>query len=1106
MNKAIDQSVRHEALDPSQSFIVQAPAGSGKTELLTQRYLKLLSTVEQPEAIIALTFTKKAAAEMRARILAALRSANSPAPNQSTHALQTWKLARAALRQDQKNKWYLSQYSSRMKIQTIDAFASTLANARPILSEGNSLLRIAADPNQLYQMAARQVIAYLNDDQHPWFSSLAKIVRHLDVNLFKVERLFMSILNKREQWLPYMLDSNLLNHIRRSLHSIISETLTPLINLDEALKSEWLAIYYHSCENLKIDPIESNHDELIDLAQWQAMIHLFLKKDGAFRKTLTKKQGFLAVSSIKDPEEKEKQASYKESAFNLMSALKDEPGQHKILQEVILLPHFSDLKMIEPLIEAIAAILPLLMIELQAVIKSKQEIDFNEVTQLALNALGSIEMVSDLQLKLDYQIQHILIDEFQDTSISQYRLIQKLTHGWEVSDGRTLFFVGDPMQSIYRFRQAEVGLFLNVQQGAFKQIKIKPLYLKSNFRSSTTIVEWLNQTFSKLLPEQAIPHLGAVPYNQTYATHTNLGNVDLHFFEDFIQEEFYLIEQIKQQHLQKNTTAILVRSRTHLTTLVQHLYQENISFYATELNYLIDHPLCLDLLSLAKALCQPHNTLAWLALLRTPFCGLSLETIYYLSQHIQGIFYQHLCDIYEILPIQIEEKNRIKAFIKIIKPYQNNLKHIPLANTLDLIFRQCFYGSDVFFSEQNLAIAEQFFNLIENFENGFYIKDWIAFENKLAQTRIQAPLNPQTLLQIMTIHKSKGLEFDTVILPFLSKRSGKNMAEIMSWTELTNQKNENLFMLAPIKNHYADSEPFYDYLNYLSKMKSHYELQRLFYVACSRAKFNLFLTATLEVDDSKSLKPPTRSTLLYLIWDQIDPEIHFKKNKKPPTHSPLTDTPASFDYQRIPLKIYQTLADANIKPVENKSERVKFEFNWQSQVGTFVHKIFSEILFYDADELAAYKIQLSTEFFKNYLIQQTLFFDIPSEQKTLILDQIITAIYHLIESNIGQWFFQQNEKIGTEYEIRYKSPKTQHMTTAYIDFIFYEKPYIWIVDHKIIFEKNPDYDQVKATYQKQLESYAYHIQQQDHRPIRLALYLPLQNKLIQWEAMHLQNE
>src|SRR5262249_60747464 len=96
-----DATARAAALDPRRSFIVQAPAGSGKTELLTQRYLRLLATVAAPEQILAITFTRKAAAEMRARILQAFAAAEHEAPA-SPHKRVTWELAQAVRNADAK--------------------------------------------------------------------------------------------------------------------------------------------------------------------------------------------------------------------------------------------------------------------------------------------------------------------------------------------------------------------------------------------------------------------------------------------------------------------------------------------------------------------------------------------------------------------------------------------------------------------------------------------------------------------------------------------------------------------------------------------------------------------------------------------------------------------------------------------------------------------------------------------------------------------------------------------------------------------------------------------------------------------------------------------
>ncbi|MBV5349789.1 UvrD-helicase domain-containing protein, partial [bacterium] len=120
---------------------------------------------------------------------------------------------------------------------------------------------------------------------------------------------------------------------------------------------------------------------------------------------------------------------------------------------------------------------------LWAVFQSAGEVDFVAIAQSAQQALEDENGVTDLALKLDYKISHLLIDEFQDTSPVQMRLIEKLIAGWQPDDGRTLFCVGDPMQSIYRFRKADVSLFLQATQFGIGHLPLTRLQLSRNNRS-----------------------------------------------------------------------------------------------------------------------------------------------------------------------------------------------------------------------------------------------------------------------------------------------------------------------------------------------------------------------------------------------------------------------------------------------------------------------------------------------------------------------------------------------------------------------------------------------------------------------------------------------
>src|SRR5262249_8258910 len=122
-----DDAARAAALDPSRSFIVEAPAGSGKTELLIQRFLALLATVHEPERVVAITFTRKAAAEMRARVRRALAEAAAGEGGESPHRQTTLALARAVVARDDERSWALLAQPQRLRIDTLDAFNAWLA-------------------------------------------------------------------------------------------------------------------------------------------------------------------------------------------------------------------------------------------------------------------------------------------------------------------------------------------------------------------------------------------------------------------------------------------------------------------------------------------------------------------------------------------------------------------------------------------------------------------------------------------------------------------------------------------------------------------------------------------------------------------------------------------------------------------------------------------------------------------------------------------------------------------------------------------------------------------------------------------------------------------
>src|SRR3990172_11006018 len=198
-----DLEERNRALDPSRSVIVQAPAGSGKTELLIQRYLALLATVDAPEEIVAVTFTRKAAGEMRHRVLAALAATARPeTPPAGAHEARTIELARAARARDGERGWQLARNPTRLRVQTIDALCASLTRQMPLLSRFGAAPEIVERAEHLYREAARAAIA-LVESQQDVATSVERLLAHLDNDVGRLEGLLADMLARRDHWVRH---------------------------------------------------------------------------------------------------------------------------------------------------------------------------------------------------------------------------------------------------------------------------------------------------------------------------------------------------------------------------------------------------------------------------------------------------------------------------------------------------------------------------------------------------------------------------------------------------------------------------------------------------------------------------------------------------------------------------------------------------------------------------------------------------------------------------------------------------------------------------------------------------------------------------------------
>ncbi|MDX2164990.1 MAG: UvrD-helicase domain-containing protein [Gammaproteobacteria bacterium] len=705
--------VRLRALSPHESFIVEAPAGSGKTELLTQRFLHLLPTVKSPEEILAITFTRKAANEMRMRIL----------------------------------KKGFTGDPQRLRIMTIDAFCHEIVARMPLKAKQTYDFTLTEDPELLYKKAVENIFLYQDSE------SLKKLLLHVDNDILKLTDLCIDMLSHRDQWLPYMFGLESISALENSL----KKSRECLIKRAHALL-----------------PGEYHVNNVADI---------FLTKKAEWRKK---------------------------------APLSETPELLEALTDLFYAPDENYSSAQKDLIHALAELLPILVAELQLVFREANSLDFIEVNLRAQNALGTEDEPTDLGLYFDYRLKHILIDEFQDTSVMQLTLIERLIAGWEAGDGRTLFLVGDPMQSIYRFRKAEVGIFLQAQRAGIKNVSLTPLRLLKNFRTVDKLVDWHNDFFAKLFPRQSDETLGAVAYKPSIP-HKTTSNQTV-FIED---EENFL--DIIRRNADKHT-AILVRSRNHLTPFLDILHKENIAYKGTDIAYLKDHPVVIDLFSLTAALLNLKDRIAWLSVLRSPWCQLSLKDLHDIAAQ----------DPYTEIWILINKINKWDDIKEILAWSLENRRRISLRMLIEKTWLKL-NGPDYLQHEQELKYAYAYFDLLDQCQS------LAEINKKLEKLNLPQNSDPNIKLEIMTIHKSKGLEFDVVILPGLGRATRPDSSKLLLWSERINYLGEVELLVAPLKHKAETENKTYQYLKREESKRAQFERQRLLYVAATRAKESLHI-------------------------------------------------------------------------------------------------------------------------------------------------------------------------------------------------------------------------------------------------------------------------
>jgi len=1120
----VDNEARTKALAPDQSFIIQAPAGSGKTGLLIQRYLRLLSLVDAPEEIIAITFTRKAAAEMQGRVLDALEMAANGVEPQSSHDKTSYELAIAALQRDQVQEWQLRQNPGRLRIQTIDSLCASLTRQMPILASMGTQPDTLEDAEPLYQQAAINTLAELESGE-AWSEAIANLVFHLDNDLPRIKNMIVDMLKKRDQWLAYVIQEHERKDMERAIIRLIEDQLHRVAKgFPHEYENELIEVIQFAAKHLS----ETNPDNPVvscismsslptnkesDLKYWRGIAELLLTKSGTWRKQLTVKNGFPPASGNKL--EAEERSSKKKQGLAFISKLQERNDLKEGLATISSLPNaqFTDDEWL--IVNALCELLKLSAVQLRLIFAERNQMDFIGIAASAVEALGTDDSPTDLALQLDYHIKHLLVDEYQDISVNQYRLLQGLTREWSFDDGRSLFLVGDPMQSIYRFREAEVALFLKTfHEKSFGNIPLETLRLAINFRSESGLVEWVNTSFKSIFPKQDDLIAGGVSYSDavSFDNTTSSNNVKIYplygkAHKKEAQQVISIIQEI-QQNYPEDSIALLVRSRSHLLEVVPAIRKTGVLFNAVDLEGLSTQASVQDLLALTRAYLYQADRVAWLACLRAPWCGLSLESMYGLcDDNKDKTLWECINDPELHKNLQKDEQSRLNKFRAIFKNSLAERQRQSIRDAVESLWMQL-GGPATLSDKTELENCISYLSLLEPLDQGGTIEDLQELIDKVSQLYAAPDARADKCLQLMTIHKAKGLEFDHVILPGLGRSPRLNQAELLAWLLRTHGDEEDL-ILAPIHEAGAEKTAIYKHIDDIDKTKQRFEDARLLYVATTRTRKTLHLLGHASVKDNKdgiSCEPQGRSLLAHL-WATVNPAFEKHLPEAPEQDEAELSITVNQETKRLTKEWVLPELPAKLQWQHSildgpEEEPVLIEFEWAGEtikhIGSVVHSaiqwIAEEGLYKWSDE----RINAESKSF-DYALRHL---GVPESERPNAVKRVITALTTMLNDERGLWILSnKHTEQKNEYEISGTiegKVKNLKLDRTFID----ENSIRWIIDYKTSPHEGKDVeaflDQQQERYQDQLNKYGLLMNGLGKNDIKLGLYFPLLQGWREW--------
>lgn len=873
------------ASDPTLNATVNASAGTGKTWLLVTRLIRLLLAGARADGILAVTFTRKAATEMQTRLNARLLELAQCEPAELKNLLREIDAPTDAATLKRATTLYedLLRSPLTVKTTTFHAFCQDILRRFPLeagIPPGFELLESSAELKRaawdaLCAEASRQ-------PQSPSAQAIETLFESCN-GLANTQTVLNSFLEHRSDWWAF-------TESQADPVGFATETLTTQLNVSTNDTPE--ADFFNTSNLALLAEFVALLQKHAGKKNAAALDALAIARDENEKTELRFAQCIKAFFTTTGTPQARKESKAQAKSMG-------EAGQQRFLELHSQLCHYIQAALnVRKAINALRRTSAwyhagdALLAQYQQLKAEQRLLDFADLEWQAYQLLNHSDNVHWIQYKLDQRIDHLLIDEFQDTNPTQWRLILPLLEELAANTDkqqRSVFLVGDNKQSIYRFRRADPELFITAQDWLNKQLDAVTQPLDTSWRSAEAIMTLVNRVFGEGPLHQQLMQFS------THATHHPqlwgqveflplVSNTDCET-ENTDEQSSGLRNPLKtprllkqdERHLNEgrliatkirslldaNTLIgpaedarpmhygdiiILLRHRTHAGEYEQALREADIPYIGANRGTLLQSLEVQDLVSLLSILLTPFNNLGLASVLRSPLFNCSHADLIALAEQKEGDWMQRLTTICALA----EKHSALQRAHELLSRWRENVGTMPVHDLLDRIYCE----GDVLnryhaaypphLQHRVAANLTRFIELALEIDSGRYpsIGRFVSRLQTLQQQEQDAPdegspLQAGSRVRLMTIHAAKGLEAPVVFLADCTNTRNNSAAHqaIVDWP--SHSPRPMSFLLASSKE--QQDSVTQNILDQHARAETR-EDANLLYVAITRPKQYLFIS------------------------------------------------------------------------------------------------------------------------------------------------------------------------------------------------------------------------------------------------------------------------